>query len=144
MNGITFLVVVMLLTACTQDDQPKDITKLLSAQQKQIDDLKKTVSAQANKITSLLGAVSAITTQSPPPASPSGLTGDQVRLLTGMIPECVKAVHKAEPDNDFYQQFDAYYNAATGRVENNVMLNGSRPALYAFQKCMTYKGWPLS
>ena len=49
---------------------------------------------------------------------------------------CVEQVHKAgHPD------FDAYYNGATGRVENNA--TGAVAENYLFRKCMAEQGFPM-
>ena len=46
-------------------------------------------------------------------------------------------------DSDFYKNFDAFYNSAADRVENNVTLQGERKPLFVFNKCMAEKGLPL-
>jgi hypothetical protein len=40
-------------------------------------------------------------------------------------------------------RFDAFYNAATGMVQNNVQYNFQQRFLFVFQKCMAEKGLPL-
>jgi hypothetical protein len=45
--------------------------------------------------------------------------------------------------SEFYKHFDAFYNPATGRVENNGYLNGDVPPQYQFNKCMASQGLPL-
>jgi len=37
----------------------------------------------------------------------------------------------------FFKHFDAFYNPATGRGENNGYLNGDIPAQYQFNKCIS-------
>jgi hypothetical protein len=46
-------------------------------------------------------------------------------------------------DLSFFKKFDAFYNSAAGRVENNAFLDGDLPALYQFNKCMASQGFPL-
>lgn len=85
-------------------------------------------------------------------SEPSILSPEQVASLSPIIADCVKLVRAsgqqggtmAEMEAKFWTGFDAYYNPASGRVENNVMYNGQRPALYAFNKCMSAKGVPVS
>ncbi len=43
----------------------------------------------------------------------------------------------------FFKHFDAYYNPATGMVENNAASNGDQQALYNFRKCMAQEGFAL-
>jgi hypothetical protein len=62
------------------------------------------------------------------------------------VKECVDAVHHFpadEMEKRFFQKFDAFYNSATGRVQNNGYLNGDVPPQYQFNKCMASKGFPL-
>jgi hypothetical protein len=60
---------------------------------------------------------------------------------------CVEQVHRFQPaeawQTQYFQQFDAYYNAATGTVQNNGWQNGDAPPLYQFNKCMAGQGFPL-
>lgn len=55
---------------------------------------------------------------------------------------CVVVVH-SNPDT-FSQGFYAYYNVATGTVENNMLYRAGREPLFRFQKCMAEHGVPLS
>jgi hypothetical protein len=77
------------------------------------------------------------------------LTPQQVTALETAVGECVRLTRDSAPRNspeyesNFWKGFDAYYNPGSGLVTNNVMYNGQRPALYAFNKCMTTKGMPL-
>jgi hypothetical protein len=66
--------------------------------------------------------------------------------IESAVTYCVDAVHRfpADPtDVQFFRKFDAYYNAATGKIENNGMLVGDQAALYQFNKCMASQGIPL-
>jgi hypothetical protein len=63
-------------------------------------------------------------------------------VINKAVSECIKFVH-AFSDDSFFKRFDAYYNVATGRVENNVMYVGERAALFQFNKCMAQHGFPL-
>lgn len=67
--------------------------------------------------------------------------------LQNVIRQCVGAVRAlappgATPVGDVHVSFDAYYDPAMGRVVNNNHYV-SQDAVYAFNKCMTDKGWPL-
>ena len=44
---------------------------------------------------------------------------------------------------DSYKHFDAYFNAATRKVENNAFLNVDQQSLYVFNKCMAERNYPL-
>lgn len=56
------------------------------------------------------------------------------------VSACVSAVHAIHPS---FQRFDAFYNAGTGRVENNAVYVADQDALYNFNKCMAQHGIPL-
>jgi hypothetical protein len=64
------------------------------------------------------------------------------------IKSCVELVHKIKAKNqfedEFYKNFDAFYNPATGLIQNNAYRNGDREPLYRFNKCMTERGVSLS
>ncbi len=70
-----------------------------------------------------------------------------VTSVSDVIDFCVDEVHKHKAEDayeqKFYLNFDAYYNPATDRVNNNAMRNGDQPPLYLFNKCMTKAGFPL-
>jgi hypothetical protein len=64
-----------------------------------------------------------------------------------IVASCVKYVRGLETQTEKYSQgfagFDAFYNPATNRVQNNNQFVDQR-AVYAFNKCMASKGMPLS
>lgn len=71
-----------------------------------------------------------------------------------VVSHCVGVVRKVQPPpavidiygpaiTSFYKNFDAFYNPASGLVQNNAGTVGGQPALFAFQKCMTENGVPL-
>jgi hypothetical protein len=63
-----------------------------------------------------------------------------------VVKHCIDVVHKFPADQmetQFFKRFDAFYNSATGRVQNNGYLNGDLPPLYEFNKCMASQGYPL-
>ena len=138
------LVIIMSFAACSQNDQLDILKAQLTDQQKQIDSLKEIASTQAEAIATLQEQPNPVATAPNSSSDPQKLTTDQINQLNDAITECVQTVREAAPDDNFFQQFDAYYNSTTGRVANNVIFVGGRPALYAFQKCMSNKGWPLS
>jgi hypothetical protein len=62
------------------------------------------------------------------------------------ISGCLNFVHSfpAEPGYGmFFKRFDAYYNTATGLVQNNAVTVGDHAALFQFNKCMAQSGFPL-
>ena len=79
---------------------------------------------------------------------PQPLSTEQVAQLNAAISACVQLARSAVPSGDYQRQyvetFDAFYNPATGRVQNNNLYNGGMPAVFAFNKCMNARGFPLS
>ena len=66
--------------------------------------------------------------------------------IDDVVKQCVDVVHRFPADKSdlsFFKKFDAFYNSAAGRVENNAFLDGDLPALYQFNKCMASQGFPL-
>jgi hypothetical protein len=71
---------------------------------------------------------------------------EALAAINAAIKHCVDVVHKMKPNEIYgqsYKHFDAYYNTATGMVENNAFLNVDQAALYEFRKCMAQEGYPL-
>ena len=67
-------------------------------------------------------------------------------MIEKVVKHCVDVVHQFPADQVlalYFKRFDAFYNPATGRVENNGYLNGDRPPLFEFNKCMASQGLPL-
>jgi hypothetical protein len=60
---------------------------------------------------------------------------------------CINVVHNTRPSDQymetFYKNFDAFYNPATGSVQNNAQSVGDHKALFVFEKCMKEQGFPL-
>lgn len=70
----------------------------------------------------------------------------QKSTIDDVVKQCVDVVHRFPADKSdlsFFKKFDAFYNSAAGRVENNAFLDGDLPALYQFNKCMASQGFPL-
>ena len=71
--------------------------------------------------------------------------------LRNAIAQCVQQVRtspeaKAETaasSGKFWTDFDAYYNSVSREVKNNVVYQGSRPALYMFNKCLGANGFAI-
>jgi hypothetical protein len=68
--------------------------------------------------------------------------------ITAAVKACVEAVNtqelKKNPQGTYH--FDAYYNAATGSIDNNLAQLGyvpQRAYLFEFGKCMAEHGFPL-
>jgi uncharacterized protein with von Willebrand factor type A (vWA) domain len=74
-------------------------------------------------------------------ANAAELAPDQQEAIKNTIAHCLLEVH-THSDN-FSKHFDAYYNQATGLVENNALYNGDQEPLYQFRKCMATSGFPL-
>jgi hypothetical protein len=67
--------------------------------------------------------------------------------IKDLVHECVHYVrHMPNPNpiyGDSYKHFDAFYNGASGKVENNAFLNVDQQALYVFRECMAEHNYPL-
>jgi hypothetical protein len=72
--------------------------------------------------------------------------------VASAVKHCVEFVHQF-PTHDqmdvttnagFFKKFDAFYNLATGTVQNNATdVVGDTEPLYEFNKCMAEEGLPL-
>lgn len=88
--------------------------------------------------------------QTVPPtvASPQPkLTEADKSIIANTVKQCVDQVHadKSEPDlKIFFEKFDAFFNLASERVENNAYRAGDQRALYVFKKCMNARGVPIN
>jgi hypothetical protein len=100
--------------------------------------------------------LSAMAQQNPPAATtqgvPQAISPEQSQaIIEKVVKHCVDVVHQYPAHNEltigtnpnFFKNFDAFYNPATQRVENNGYLNGDIPAQYQFNKCMASQGFPL-
>jgi hypothetical protein len=76
----------------------------------------------------------------------SSAVAQSTDTINKAVNECIEVVHSS-PGNDFEKfsdkKFDAYYNPATGLVENNVIYMDDKGSLFKFNKCMTSMGLPL-
>jgi hypothetical protein len=79
----------------------------------------------------------------PTPADAGNSQSDVTRIESA-IRICVTEAQKIN------YKFDAFYNQASGKAENNVPtsvpgyeLESWENALYTFRKCMASQGWPL-
>ena len=80
-------------------------------------------------------------------SGPQQLNSSQAAALGKVIAQCVQIVRSlappgATPISDVHITFDAFYNPASGRVQNNNQYV-SQDAVYAFNKCMTERNWPM-
>ncbi len=153
------LAVAVLLSGCDKLKAVDDLTAQVATNKAEIDSLKKSL-ADSRKDTELLrsqvigmydrvAAVETVQTAQatkaqatpPPPAAPGP---QEVATLKAAIDACVQVARAVPPppytDSAMTKGFDAYYNAITNRVQNNVRYQGEMPALYAFNKCMVSKG----
>lgn len=75
----------------------------------------------------------------------------QTQAIVKVVKYCVSVVNKTVPDEaemkevyrKFYKNFDAFYNPATGTVQNNATTVGDQKPLYFFNKCMAEQGFAL-
>jgi hypothetical protein len=95
-------------------------------------------------------ALSAMAQQNPPATqgTTQTISPDQQSqaIIEKAVKHCVDVVHQFPADQmeaQFFKRFDAFYNPASGRVENNGYLNGDLPPVYQFNKCMASQGVPL-
>ncbi len=69
-------------------------------------------------------------------------------VIKKVIADCVLYVRNMPDPNpaygDSYKHFDAYYNAATGKVEDNGFMNVDQQAKYVFRQCMAEHNVPLN
>ena len=72
----------------------------------------------------------------------ANLTETETAAIKKTVLGCVQVVHR-NPDI-LSQGFHAYYNAATGTIENNMIYQADREPLLRFQTCMAEHGVPLS
>lgn len=116
------MVVVCSLCGCDQLDQLKGLTAEVILDKKQIIALQSEVSALKNRLSALEAESEKATSnepQSPPPQN--------IALIKQTVSQCVQRVRNSVPNgaNDFearfYSNFDAFYNPATGQVQNNAM-----------------------
>jgi hypothetical protein len=70
------------------------------------------------------------------------LNETETAAIKETVRACVQVVH-SNPDT-FSQGFYAYYNVATGTVENNMLYQAGRKPLFRFQKCIAEHGVPPS
>ena len=81
------------------------------------------------------------------PPTPQATKQESATAIEQTVAKCVKYVRSLETEKETYNQvfaaFDAFYNSATGRVENNNQFVDQK-AVYTFNKCMTSKGMPLA
>lgn len=77
----------------------------------------------------------------------TAVNAQDISKMNGAVAYCVDTVHHfpADPSEiQFFKKFDAYYNTATGKIENNGLFVGDQAALYQFNKCMASQGVPLT
>jgi hypothetical protein len=59
--------------------------------------------------------------------------------INNLVKFCVARVHLQNDEPS--QRFDAFYNPATGRVENNAIYDADQEPLSRFEKCMAMQGF---
>jgi hypothetical protein len=108
---------------------------------------------RASTLAAVLLAFSCLITTQPVTAQQTPSATDTISpgQIEKVVKHCVDVVHQFPAHNQmdigtnasFFAHFDAFYNPATGRVENNGYLNGDIPPQYQFNKCMASQGFPL-
>jgi hypothetical protein len=86
------------------------------------------------------------------PASAQDVQASDIQKVVNMcvefvhrspVPPAVSRLYGPEMSSLFFRNFDAFYNPASGLVQNNATTVGSQPSLFVFQKCMAEHGLPL-
>lgn len=143
---IAALSLTVTLTGCDQSAQNERMTKAearVSILEAQVFTLLTASDVHKEKI----GVLENELKQTRATKEPARLPQTDAALLKLAIEECVIRTRKSAPTDsgkNFFEQFDAFYNPATGTVKNNAIYNGSLPALYEFNKCLSSKGFPLT
>lgn len=77
-------------------------------------------------------------------ASPN-FTPQQIEAINQVMKHCIDIVHGTQDPiyQEFFHRFDAYFNAANGKIQNNATVVGDQKALFVFNKCMAQNGFPL-
>ena len=65
------------------------------------------------------------------------------RQVEAAVKACVAVVRETDGGAGFNSNFDAFYNVATKRVENNVTTQYGVDSLFPFLKCMAAYGFPV-
>jgi hypothetical protein len=72
----------------------------------------------------------------------SAFSQQGAQQITAIVNACVETARAYEVEQGVAQpHFDAYYNPATGRVQN--VTTEFQPALFVFKKCMAQYGLPI-
>ena len=72
------------------------------------------------------------------------LSVPQINAVNAVVKACVQVSRTQEQEvPGATWHFDAFYNPATGRVQNNVEYNFQRRFLFVFHKCVAERGLPL-
>jgi hypothetical protein len=66
-----------------------------------------------------------------------------VEQINAVVKACVETTRAQQAEWGAKPWFDAYYNAASGRVPDNVTNNLGLPSRFVFNKCMAERGFPL-
>jgi hypothetical protein len=96
--------------------------------------------------------LSAMAQQNPAATQPKISPEQSQAIIQKVVKHCLDVVHQFPAHNqmdvttneNFFKKFDAFYNPATGKVENNATtVVGDQAPLYQFDKCMASQGLPL-
>lgn len=154
------LVTTLFLSGCDKLKEMEELKNNLATYKQQMDELNVRADIYRQQISELRIELALVreklATVEPPKKKvvsdegPRRFTGEQIEMLKKVIAQCIEVARASAPKDTpdyslgFYTRFDAYYNVASGLVQNNVRLSGEMPALYAFNKCMASQGWPLT
>lgn len=142
------LIVSLILTGCDSGKEVDELKAEVATNKQQITNLTVELALVKDRLT----ALESTQRKSVSSNDPQPLTENQTAILKKAISQCVQFVRDSAPKNslgpnggydEVYSKFDAFYNPATGRVQNNNQYV-DQSAIYAFNKCMSEKGFPLS
>jgi hypothetical protein len=147
---VTLCASLLLLAGCDKVRQVDSLQAELESTKQQVTELRVELARAKGRLDALEAAaqraslVEAERQQRAAAEGARGPTPAQIENLKKTISLCVDAARKSAPGDAMAQEFDAFYNPGNGQVQNNVRFQGQRPALYAFNKCMTERGIPLA
>ena len=131
------------------NDNQAEISNLrtqVELSRKETNDLKSNISVEVTNLKSRLDHLEAQPAKTEPMKTPPPPNNDAA-AISKIVAECVRKVQSLETlpkaSGQPYAEFDAFYNPGDGMVHNNNRYVDQGPT-YAFNKCMTSKGVPLT
>lgn len=138
------LVAGCLLTACDRLKEMDELRSDAAASKQEIAKLRVEIAATAERLMALEASQKKVVSTD----GHQALTESQMSTLNKAISQCVQVVRSIPGPKDafggqVFANFDAFYNPASGRVQNNNQYV-DQSAVYAFTKCMAAQGVPLT